>query len=629
MAYSRIKSERSDPQVSIDLVQDTRVIYESEQWLPGHFALSSAVTAVEVQAAINDTRDDRNSIPVKHDFTTIELEQANIDASGNSVTESVIRSWWREILAIMLSIASLLSAVGVLLAYEDQPLSSWEFRYLPNTVVSQLTTICRSALMFSTASCVSQLSWLHIQEKPQALSELQAFDNASRGPAGAISMLAFPTRYRMPALVGSLITIATLLMEPFGQQVLQFPLRDDLVKGNATFPTTQIYAPVPEAVVAAAESLTSDLTVDTQTQAAIVNSIFGVPSANPYTCLTNSSCSWNDTVTLGVCSLCTNVTSATIMSCSSPDQIGYFCNYTTPGGYAFQTSSDNDGETSQYTTRLNTSTQTTSTQTNNSTEAALIGFATVVEGLFDRTPDITECTLSWCAKVYRNITAQGSSFFAQIEEHPLSYKGYWFEQSTNDPVYEMYEASPGFPTSFNATFTLQAANTNSLSTFLNGLLSTGSVMQYTGEQPDDAYTFSIGTAMLSNPSISYMADNIAAGLTNTIRNLTNLTNDYIIQNHGDSTVQVQYIHVRWAWLSLPASIVLLGLLLLLITMTESRRANALIWKCSPLALLFHPLQGWTNGELDHRSKDEMEKCAKSMRGQLLPGDDVGLRIVKS
>ncbi|KAG9610557.1 hypothetical protein KCU77_g2609, partial [Aureobasidium melanogenum] len=624
MAYSRINSKRFDPQVSVDLAQDTHVTYESEQWLPGHSALSSAVTAVEVQAAVNDTWDDRNNIRVKHDFTTIELEQANIDAPGNPVTESVIRSWWREILAIMLSIASLLSTVGVLLAYEDQPLSSWEFRYLPNTVVSQLTTISRSALMFSTASCVSQLSWLHIQEKPRALSELQAFDNASRGPAGAISMLAFPTRYRMPALVGSLITIATLLMEPFGQQVLQFPLRDDLVKGNATFPTTQIYAPVPEAVVAAAESLTSDLTVDTQTQAAIVNSIFGVPSANPYTCLTNSSCSWDDAVTLGVCSLCTNVTSATTMSCSSPDQIGYFCNYTTPGGYAFQTSSDNDGETSQYTTRLNTS-----TQTNHSAEAALIGFATVVEGLFDRTPDITECTLSWCAKVYRNITAQGSSFFAQIEEHPLSYKGYWFEQSTNDPVYEMYEASPGFPTSFNATFTLQAANTNSLSTFLNGLLSTGSVMQYTGEQPDDAYTFSIGTAMLSNPSISYMADNIAAGLTNTIRNLTNLTNDYIIQNHGDSTVQVQYIHVRWAWLSLPASIVLLGLLLLLITMTESRRANALIWKCSPLALLFHPLQGWTNRELDHRSKDEMEKCAKSMRGQLLPGDDVGLRIVKS
>ncbi|CAD0082676.1 unnamed protein product [Aureobasidium vineae] len=149
----------------------------------------------------------------------------------------------------MLSIASLLSAAGVLFTYQNQPLSSWHFHYLPNTVVSQLTTISRSALMFSTASCVSQLSWLHIQEKPRPLSELQAFDNASRGPAGAIHMLMFPTRYCIPAIIGSLVTIATLLMEPFGQQVLQFPLHDVVVKGNATYPTTQLYAPVPEAVI--------------------------------------------------------------------------------------------------------------------------------------------------------------------------------------------------------------------------------------------------------------------------------------------------------------------------------------------------------------------------------------------
>ncbi|KEQ69869.1 hypothetical protein M436DRAFT_33824, partial [Aureobasidium namibiae CBS 147.97] len=54
----------------------------------------------------------------------------------------------------------------------------------PNSVLSQLVTISRSALMFSTASCIGQLSWLHIKQKPQALSDLQAFNDASRGPAG-------------------------------------------------------------------------------------------------------------------------------------------------------------------------------------------------------------------------------------------------------------------------------------------------------------------------------------------------------------------------------------------------------------------------------------------------------------
>ncbi|KAH0381996.1 hypothetical protein KCU92_g6597, partial [Aureobasidium melanogenum] len=625
MAYSRIEPDRPIPRLSVDLAQDANISYGGDQWLPGHSASSSAVTAVEVQAAIDDTQDRQESTPVKHGFTTIELEQTTVDGPAKSAPDNFIRSWWREILAIMLSIASLLSTAGVLFAYQNQPLSSWKFRYLPNTVVSQLITISRSALMLSTASCVSQLSWLHIKEKPRALSELQAFDNASRGPAGAIAMLALPTRYRIPALIGSLITLATLLMEPFGQQVLQFPLRDNVVKGNATFPTTQMYAPVPEAVFGAAQSLTSDLTLDTQTQAAIVNSIFGVPSANPFTCLTNSDCSWNDTVTLGVCPTCDNVTSIAKVNCSGPEQQPYICNYTTPGGFALQTSFFDTSAIQQYGTRLDTA-----AQTNYSAETELMKFATIVKGgLYDITPEIFECTLSWCAKVYQNITAQGASLFAQTNDYPLSFKGNWFEGSGDQAAYAVYEAGSGFPASLNATFTIQVANLETLAKFLTGLLNTGSVTQYAGIQADSAELFSIGTAILSNPSIPYMALNIADGLTNTIRNLTNLTNDYIIRHHGDSTVQVQYIHVRWAWLSLPASIILLSLLLLLITMVESHRAKALVWKCSPLALLFHPLQGWTNGELEHNSKSEMEKCAKSMRGQLLPGDDVGLRIVKS
>jgi len=162
---------------------------------------------------------------------------------------NTLRSWWQEVLAISVSVAALISTAGVLLAYQNQPLSSWTFRYLPNSVVSQLMTVSRSALMFSTASCIGQLSWLHIRKKPQALSDLQSFDDASRGPAGAASILIFAKRYRFPVIVASLITIATLLMEPFSQQVLQFPLRGFVARGNATYPAAQWYAPAPNAIL--------------------------------------------------------------------------------------------------------------------------------------------------------------------------------------------------------------------------------------------------------------------------------------------------------------------------------------------------------------------------------------------
>jgi hypothetical protein len=191
-----------------------------------------------------DTESTQNS-PVKEELDVVFHDDQPPCNKPQSI-QSIIRSWWRELLAISISIASLIATVGVLLTYQHQPLSSWHFHYLPNSVVSQLTTITRSALMFSTASCVSQLSWLHFQQKPRVLSELQAFDSASRGPAGAAFMLMTPAGYAFPALVGSIVTISTLFMEPLTQQILQFPLLNVTVFGNATYPTTQHYAPDPD-----------------------------------------------------------------------------------------------------------------------------------------------------------------------------------------------------------------------------------------------------------------------------------------------------------------------------------------------------------------------------------------------
>lgn len=52
-------------------------------------------------------------------------------------------------------------------------------------------------------------------------------------------MLAYATRYCFPGILGSFITVATLLMESFTQHVLQYPLRIDPGDTNGTFPVTQ------------------------------------------------------------------------------------------------------------------------------------------------------------------------------------------------------------------------------------------------------------------------------------------------------------------------------------------------------------------------------------------------------
>lgn len=115
-------------------------------------------------------------------------------------------------------------------------------------------------------------------------------------------------------------------------------------------------------------------------------------------------------------------------------------------------------------------------------------------------------------------------------------------------------------------------------------------------------------------------------LTNAIRELTIMNTQ---QAAGQSSVTTQYIHVRWLRLILPFIIALLGILLLAATIYQSCRSGTGIWKSSPLALLFHFLQGWTHADLDHAAVPGMEKSAKAMPAQLTKDGDSHWTIARA
>lgn len=360
-------------------------------------------------------------------------------------------------------------------------------------------------------------------------------------------------------------------------------------------------------------------------QAAIVNAIFDSPTANSWNFPSNASCEWKTAATLGVCSSCTNVTAQTEKKCPEDQthlnlDTGLVCNYTTPSNFFLQTR-HLAGPQVQFITRIATTARSIGLPTSN--DSGIVGFATLVQG-WNVPLDIHECSLSWCAKVFLDATAEGSRFSVQVDDYPLDLTGVW--QGSTDVGYSVYVAGPGYPSSLNSTFTIQVWNEQALSNFLVSVLDTGSFTQFDFQDGGESDTFTLGFAMMSSPSVTYMADNIAASLTNTIRNFTT---DNILHNLGDSTFQIQYILVRWEWLAFPAAIVLLGILLLVITIIQSYRDKALVWKCSSLALLFHPLQGWETQDMADTSRKAMDKCAKDMRGQLSQSENAGLRIIKA
>ncbi|GME61821.1 hypothetical protein GTA08_BOTSDO04686 [Neofusicoccum parvum] len=114
-------------------------------------------------------------------------------------------------------------AIIVLLPYlDDQPLSKWKWVMGPNTFISTLITIAKTSMLLPVAECLSQLKWRHFWLKSRPLAEIEAFDEASRGPWGAF---VFPWKTKLKswiALMGALVMVGALTMEPLAQQIVSF-----------------------------------------------------------------------------------------------------------------------------------------------------------------------------------------------------------------------------------------------------------------------------------------------------------------------------------------------------------------------------------------------------------------------
>ena len=133
--------------------------------------------------------------------------------------------WWWEILATILSIACMGALTVILAKIDNIPLPHWWLPIQPNSLIAVLTTVAKSSMMLSVASCISQLKWGHFFQQPRKLVDLETFDEASRGPWGSATLLPL-LAFRGPILFTSglaLVTIVSLGIDPCAQQVLEFP----------------------------------------------------------------------------------------------------------------------------------------------------------------------------------------------------------------------------------------------------------------------------------------------------------------------------------------------------------------------------------------------------------------------
>lgn len=99
--------------------------------------------------------------------------------------------WWMgELLSMLLSVVAFCSLVAVLLKYDGQTLPTLPHNVSLNFLVSTLATVSKSSLLLVVASALGQFKWLWMMSSKQPrLQDLQDFDEASRGPLGAVQLL--------------------------------------------------------------------------------------------------------------------------------------------------------------------------------------------------------------------------------------------------------------------------------------------------------------------------------------------------------------------------------------------------------------------------------------------------------
>ena len=98
-------------------------------------------------------------------------------------------SWEWELAAFMTCVTSFAALVIVLSFRNGNPPPNFPLGITLNTVVAIFSTVLKTAMLYCAAEAISQSKWIWFRRKAQPLSDVEIYDQASRGPWGALMML--------------------------------------------------------------------------------------------------------------------------------------------------------------------------------------------------------------------------------------------------------------------------------------------------------------------------------------------------------------------------------------------------------------------------------------------------------
>ncbi|KAI3530192.1 hypothetical protein CSPX01_15009 [Colletotrichum filicis] len=579
------------------------------------------------EPALSSNGESRRSVPSRWSRIS---EKSHI----KSETFSPSGSWTFEIVSLCVTILASAAIIGVLAAYDGKPLVSWHFQITINAVIALLATIATATMALVLSSGISQLKWIHFKTRREPLSDMEVFDDASRGTWGALMML-IKLRGGLLGSFGAFVAILTLAFSPFAQQIATFHARTT----NTTKGAINLRA--EEYLIALSSQTASEGFIPILPfKAAVYNGLFaenGKPWLSlPVNCQTGN-CTWEPFETLGVCNTCVDMSEFMTRSCedgSIPEGDMTECGWSVPVGARLKTHADVFSMTPIFPQGLG--------DMSYSTIMKLVFMGTERQGgvAGALAPWARQCTLQACVQTLDSEIVNGE--LKETIIHTSTNDS--FATATQDTLEPIYISGQ----SGNESYPIDMKVMMGVRSWFSDLFRNGSasrneeVINKTITTPDNVIVnltvgISSGETFFDTDivqafywnyyeyptGIDMLMNDLATSVTVSFRSFNGT--DVI----GIAHIVESYVHVEWSFLAVPLLTVLLTTLFLIAAIYQTYRQKASLWKSSVLATLVHGLDGNARERLeDLGGLKEQQKEAKSVRVQLDDGDGGLLRLSK-
>lgn len=605
----------------------------------------------------------------------IEERLWNYQNSGN-----VMKKWLIEIVSWLLSAACMSGIIVMLLVYKQKRIPTWPLGLTLNAYISVLAKVASAALLLPVSEALGQLKWSWFQEdKSKKMWDFELFDSASRGPWGSFLLL-IRTKGKNLAALGALVTLFALALDPFFQQVVEYPEVLRLQSGQGTIPRATGYEPFAQA--SEYQNFQANMDVD-KTMLGVLSRFFydngttpmqfgkGIRAEIPMSCPFNN-CTWPAYETLGVHSECVDAS----------DRLEFACRYDkldwveipTPGtesgldvtypngtacgwwlkadnpllmtGYNTVKTGEHGGETllgrlqpyydlfsrdpiPGYEPKLNVS--------RNPLMQAVIVSGRDHELIHQNaTPIAHECVISWAVLTIESHYIEGS-YEENVTSAFVNNTGPvtpWITETIEGLVNELTTYSYFYPENItidgangtkynieNTTYVLTVGAFDDLFpseyVLINSTDESAAMLRYKQYNTINPYTRNVTYNPWMYNNVSVHMDRMSVAITNLMRSATN----DVELVYGQAWDKESVVEVRWWWLSLPLGLLILtGIFLLSTVVRSEKEINKVgIWKTSAIAPLFHGLPSHVSDKIASKKDHGTPRAqAKEMKVKWIP-----------